>query len=256
VDVVHLHVQWLSVTSPLLRLLGRPTVLTLHADIGGSLIPQVVKRFNVRLIAVSYAQKRRMEARGFNVHDVVYHGIEVKRYSFLREKDDYLVYLGRIDHSKGTHVAVRVAREAGESLVIIGPIADKEYFKRYVEPYIDDHNIMYVGEVDFNTKVKYLSMAKAMLYPVQYEEFFGIAMVEALACGTPVIGSARGSVSEIVKHSVTGYLVNNEDEMINAIKNVDKLSPNECRRDAEERFSASKMAEKYKEIYEKLLSTK
>ena len=168
VNVVHIHVQWLSIVSPLLRLLGKPTLLTLHADIRESLISQVVKRFNVWLVAVSYTQKRRMEARGFRVRDVVHHGIEVEKYPFLKEKDDYLVYLGRIDHSKGTHIAVRVAKRAGERLVIIGPIADKEYFKYYVEPYVDNHNIIYVGEVDFNTKVKYLSKAKAMLYPVQY----------------------------------------------------------------------------------------
>jgi len=106
--------------------------------------------------------------------------------------------------------------------------------------------------VDFTTKVEYLSKAKALLYPVQYEEFFGITMVEALATGTPIIGFARGSVTEMVRNGVTGFLVNNVDEMCQAMRAIDKLNRGECRRDAEERFSSKIMAKRYKEVYELL----
>jgi len=249
VDIVHLHVQWLSTATPILRSLNKPVILTLHADIGKGLVSQIVKKFDVKLIAISHTQRERMESRGFRVYDVIYHGVEVEKYPFTKDKEDYLVYLGRIDYSKGVHIAVRVARKAGEKLIIIGPIADEKYFEHYIKPYVDDNNIRYIGEVDFKTKVEYLSKAKAMIYPVQYEEFFGIAMVEALACGTPVIGFRRGSVEEIVKNGVTGYAVTSEDDMITAIKNIDRIDPWECRRDAEERFSAQAMTLKYERLY-------
>lgn len=111
----------------------------------------------------------------------------------------------------------------------------------------------YLGEVDFETKVKYLLSAKALLYPVQYEEFFGLAIVEAFAYETPVIGLAKGSVVELVKHGVTGFTVKTEDEMVKAIRELDSIDPFTCRKYAEEKFSVASMVEKYEEIYTKLL---
>jgi glycosyltransferase involved in cell wall biosynthesis len=137
--------------------------------------------------------------------------------------------------------------------VIIGPITNTSYFELYIKPFIDGKSIIYLGEVDFKTKVEYLSRAKALLYPVQYEEFFGLALVEALATGTPVIGFPRGFVAEIVKDGITGYFVRSSEEMCKAMKRVDELNRRECRRDAEERFSSRAMTEKYEKFYYQLI---
>lgn len=252
-DLVHLHVQWLTVIVPILQYLKIPTLLTLHADLSDDIIAYLVRKFNTALIAISYTQKERMRKRGFEIYDVIYHGIEIEKYPFVKDKEDYLIYVGRIDQSKGTHIAVSIAKRLGEKLVIIGPIADNTYFENYVKTFIDGKHIIYLGEVDFKTKVQYLSKAKALIYPVQYEEFFGLAVVEALASGTPVIGFARGSLKEIIIHGVTGFLVNTEEEMLKYIKSLNDLSPEACRKDAEKRFSAQIMVKKYIDAYNRLL---
>ncbi len=249
-DVIHIHVQWLAPAASVIRRLGKPTLLTLHADPSAK-----VAGLRVPMVAISETQRTRLEQRGIKPVAVVYNGIDVEKYPFSAEKEDFYLYLGRIDGSKGVHIAVQAARKAGEKLIIIGPVADGEYFRRFVEPYIDGVNIKYLGEVEFGVKVEYLARAKALLYPVQYEEFFGIVMVEALATGTPVIGFARGSVTEIVRHGVTGFLVRDLDEMIKAMKFVDSLDRRECRRDVERRFSSKAMAQRYEELYRKLAGT-
>jgi len=248
-DVVHIHVQWLTPAASLIeRLAKRPTVLTLHADPS-----KAVARFRVPMVAISQSQKSRLERLGIKPVAVIYNGIDVKRYPFRTDKGDFFVYLGRIDETKGLHIAIEAVKALNEKLVIMGPITNHRYFNTLIKPFIDNKGIIYLGEVDFETKVEHLSRAKALLYPVQYDEFFGIAMVEALATGTPVIGFQRGSVAEVVRDGVTGYLVKDTEEMRKAMKSVDKLSTRECRGDVERRFSSVVMAERYEELYKILL---
>lgn len=244
-DVIHIHVQWLTPIAAIIkRLQNKAALLTLHADPS-----DFIAHLDVPLVAISETQRRRLERRGIKVATVIYNGIDVNMYPFRLEKEDFFIYLGRIDETKGVHIAVEAAKKCNEKLVIIGPIANPSYFEKYVKPFIDGKNIVYLGEVDFKTKVEYLSRAKALLYPVQYEEFFGIAMVEALAAGTPVIGFPRGSVVEVVRDGVTGYLVKDAKEICIAMKHVDELDRKECRRNAEERFSSKAMADKYEKLY-------
>jgi len=244
-DVVHMHVQWLTPIASIIKSLhGKTVLLTLHADPSN-----LIAHLGVPLIAISETQRRRLESKGIKIATVIYNGIDVDKYPFRSEKEDFFVYLGRIDETKGLHVAIEAVRKSREKLVIIGPVTNYNYFNSYVKPFIDNKNVIYLGEVDFESKVEYLSKAKALLYPVQYEEFFGIAMVEALATGTPVIGFPRGSVTEIVKDGVTGYLVRDVEEMCKAMRAVDKLDREGCRRDAEERFSSKVMVKHYEELY-------
>jgi len=248
-DVIHIHVQWLTPIATMIKeLRNKPVLLTLHADPS-----KLVSRFNIPLVAISESQRRRLESRGVKIATVIYNGIDVDKYPFRLEKEDFFIYLGRIDETKGVHIAVEAAKKCNEKLVIIGPVTNARYFELYIKPFIDSKSIIYLGEVDFKTKVEYLSRAKALLYPVQYEEFFGLAMVEALATGTPVIGFPRGSVTEVVKDGITGYLVRSSEEICEAMKHVDKLDRRECRRDVEERFSSKAMAEKYEKFYQHLI---
>lgn len=255
VDIIHSHVQWILPSMILLKMARKPVVITLHADPGNKLLFKYASKLGLVLVAISKTQKERLEKSGLIIKEYIHLGLELDRYPFNRMKEDYLLYVGRIDRSKGTHVAVRSARKSGYKLFIIGPVVDIEYFYNNVKPYIDNRSIIYLGEVDFDTKVKYLMRAKALLYPVQYEEFFGLAIVEALACGTPVIGFAKGSVIEIVRDGVTGFTVRDEDELVSAIKRVDMIDPLECRRDVENRFSAESMVMKYSELYSKIVRT-
>jgi len=248
-DVIHIHVQWLAPIAPLLQRLRKAVLLTLHADPSRDLA-----KFKIPMVAISETQRARLERRGIKPVAVIHHGIDVERYPFSDKKEDFYLYLGRIDESKGTHIAIQAAKKAGEKLVIIGPVADVEYFRQYVRPHIDGVSIQYLSEVAFDMKVDYLVRARALLYPVQYEEFFGIVMVEALATGTPVVGFARGSVTEIIRHGVTGFLVRDVDEMARAMKLVETLDPQECRRDVEKRFSSKVMAERYERLYHKLIN--
>jgi glycosyltransferase involved in cell wall biosynthesis len=248
-DVIHIHVQWLTPVAAIIKeLRSKPVLLTLHADPS-----KFISRFNIPLVAISESQRRRLESRGVKIATVIYNGIDVDKYPFRLEKEDFFIYLGRIDETKGVHIAVEATKKCNEKLVIIGPVTNTSYFELYIKPFIDGKNLIYLGEVDFKTKVEYLSRAKALLYPVQYEEFFGLAMVEPLATGTPVIGFPRGSVAEIVKDGITGYLVRSSEEMCKAMKRVDELNRRECRRDAEERFSSRAMAEKYEKFYYQLI---
>jgi glycosyltransferase involved in cell wall biosynthesis len=248
-DVIHIHVQWLTPIATIIKKMqSKPVLLTLHADPS-----DLISRFNIPLVAISESQRRRLENRGIKVATVIYNGIDIDKYPFKLEKEDFFVYLGRIDETKGAHMAVEASRKCNERLVIMGPVTNPRYFELYIKPFIDNKSITYLGEVDFKTKIEYLSRAKALLYPVQYEEFFGIAMVEALATGTPVIGFPRGSVVEIVREGITGYLVRNAEEICKAMKHVDELDKKECRRDVEERFSSKVMAEKYEKFYQQLI---
>ena len=251
-DVIHIHVQWLTpVASIVKHLYGKAVLLTLHADPSN-----LIARLGVPLVAISETQKKRLESRGIRITAVIHNGVDVNKYPFRSKKEDFFVYLGRIDETKGPHIAIEAIRKCNEKLVMIGPITNYSYFSSFIKPFIDNDNIIYLGQVDFITKVEYLSRAKALLYPVQYEEFFGIAMVEALATGTPIIGFARGAVTEIVRNGITGFLVNDVNGICQAMKSVDKLDKRMCRRDVEERFSSKVMAKRYKELYENLIKSR
>jgi len=258
-DVVHFHVLNSLNVVPVLKILNVfldvPAYLTtLHADppLTGFKRYLYTKISNHPLVAISHSQAERVRRRGYRVVAVVYHGIDVKSYPFCRDKEDYFVYVGRIDRTKGVHVAVEAARKAGKRLVIAGPVADNAYFEEHIKPYLGA-NITYLGEVPENEKRKLLCKAKALIYPVQYEEFFGLILIEALATGTPVIGFVRGSVAEIVEDSITGFLAKDLDEVVYAMNRIDAINPVDCRRRAEERFSDERMFKDYEFVYKRLV---
>lgn len=184
----------------------------------------------------------------------VYNGLPVKDYPFSKNKEDFYLYLGAITPSKGPHIAVMLAKKLNIKLYIAGPIRDHTYFNAFIKPFLNG-NIKYLGEVSEKTKLELLSKAKALIFPVQREEYFGLVAVEAMACGTPVITFARGAMPEIVVHGVTGFLAHNIHEMLEYIKSVDSIDPNKCRRHVEERFSSERMCLRYVSLYAKLMSS-
>jgi glycosyltransferase involved in cell wall biosynthesis len=163
--------------------------------------------------------------------------------------DAPLAFLGRIERIKGTHNAIQIARAAGRRLVIAGNVADQEYFRAEVAPHVDDRLVRYVGEVDDAAKNRVLGEAAALLMPIEWDEPFGIVMAEAFACGTPVIGFPRGSVPEVVRDGVNGFLVPGIAEAVRAVTRLDRIDRDAVRRDCEQRFSCDAIVRAYEHIY-------
>ena len=187
--------------------------------------------------------------------ETVYNAIDFKKYTLQRHVPATapLMFLGRIERVKGCHIAIKVCMATGNTLLIAGNVSplpeEQEYFKQEIEPYIDGKNIMYAGQVNDEQKNKYLGQAKALLFPIEWNEPFGMVMVEAMACGTPVIGFKRGSVNEVIEEGITGFKVNNEEEMIRAVNNLAAISRVQCRDFAEKRFDVPVIAKHYLSLF-------
>jgi glycosyltransferase involved in cell wall biosynthesis len=185
----------------------------------------------------------------------IYNGVPLDAYDFKAsvEADAPLVFLGRIQHIKGTHLAVEIAQRTSHSLVIAGNVPDADehqrYFREKVEPHLDGDQIRYVGPVDDEEKNDLLGRAAAFLMPIDWEEPFGIVMAEAMACGTLVIGTRRGSVPEVVEHGVTGFVCDDVDAMVEAVRRIDTIDRADVRARFEEHFSDRAIVDAYETLY-------
>jgi glycosyltransferase involved in cell wall biosynthesis len=207
---------------------------------------------------VSWAQRRAMPAiERPQFAGVAYNAIDVRSFPYDEDKDDYLLFLSRIALEKGVTIAIEAARRSGQRLLIAGKVdpADYTYFLTSVAPLIDGEQIILVGEADASRKRELYRKARALLLPIVWDEPFGLVMAEAHACGTPVVVFGRGAASEIVQHGETGFVVNNTDEMVEAIGRLDEISPEACRRLVEEKFDVPQMADQYLEIYRRIIGT-
>jgi glycosyltransferase involved in cell wall biosynthesis len=184
----------------------------------------------------------------------VYNGVPLDTYDFQPSvaDDAPLVFLGRIAPIKGTHTAIKVARRSGRPLVVAGNVPDEEqqYFRERVKPHIDGHDIQYVGPVNDAEKNELLGRAAAFLMPIQWEEPFGIVMAEAMACGTPVIGTRRGAVPEVVEPGVTGFVGDTTDDLVEAVGRIGELDRRATRERCERLFSARAIVDAYEDLYE------
>lgn len=249
-DIIHAHFTVANLFYA--DLIDKPTIQSVHSPI----TPDqkiILENFKVHpFISFSLAQRKQMSE--LNWVGNIYHGIDTKTFSFSPAPQDYFLYLGRITEEKGVHFAIEAAKSANVPLIIAGRSYPAEgYWHGKIEPHIDGKMVRYVGEADFEKKINWLKNAKALLFPTQYDEVFGLVMIEAMSCGTPVIGWNSGSVPEITKDRKTGYIVKNVQEMTEAIKNIDKISRKECRKRAEIYFSAEKMVGGYIKIYERII---
>jgi glycosyltransferase involved in cell wall biosynthesis len=188
----------------------------------------------------------------------VYNGVELARYTF-REKvpaDAPLAFLGRLERIKGPHNAIRIARSAGRRLIIAGNKVETgdepDYFERQIQPALDAGDVDYIGPVNDEQKDNLLGGCGALLMPIEWDEPFGIVMAESLACGTPVIGFARGSVPEVIRDGMTGFVVNSSDDAAYAVTRLDQLSRANVRADCEARFSDTAIVNAYEEIYHRM----
>jgi len=247
-DLIHLND---IVGIPLTRFIDLPTVLTLHHPYEPVLSALYARYPEVRYVAISAAQARK-EPMSRVV--VAHHGLAIEEYLFNETKDDYLLFLGRMAPCKGPHLAIEVARAAGLPLKLAGEVQPvfRDYWEQSVLPFIDGDKIQYVGEADKSVKNRLLAGARALLFPIQWDEPFGLVMIEAMACGTPVLAFAGGSVAEIVRDGISGWICRDVADMA-ARAVCPEIDSESCRAWAARHFSRERMLDRYVEIYSETL---
>jgi len=252
-DVIHAHIDWLHL--PLLSRLGVPFLTTMHGRLDLPGLPNVVRRFPAAPF-VSISDNQRAPLGDANWLGTVYHGLPAGMFRPNFEPGSYLAFLGRLTAEKGPEVAIRIARAAGMPLRIAAkvPRSERRYFKERLEPQIDGDQVRLTGEVNDRTKEKFLADASALLFPIDWPEPFGLVMIEAMACGTPVIAFRSGSVPEVVDDGVTGFVVDGEAEAVHAIGRLGELDRRGVRAQLQQRFTAARMARQYIGHYETLAS--
>jgi glycosyltransferase involved in cell wall biosynthesis len=235
------------------------TVHTVHGPLEGEPgeLYEQIARVSPRTRLISLSMNQRQPKPGLPWLANVPNALDFSVYPVHPHRGDYLLFLGRMTHEKGAHRAVAVAMEAGVALKLAGKKrepAEQLYFREFVEPYLHD-GIEYVGEVTHGEKVELLQNARATLFPIEWEEPFGLVMIESMACGTPVIATRRGSVPEVIEPGRSGVIVDDYREMADALASADELDPLELRRAAEERFSRERMVADYVAAFEELRSS-
>ena len=249
-DIIHSHLMLLS--SFYAKLTNTPTVQSLHVPITDEIKPILHEFKDNYYVSFSLAQRSQMPELNWVAN--IYHGLDLNEFQFNPHPGDYFLYLGRIAPDKGLHLAIEAAEKAGVNLVIAGRSYQSDgYWHNEIEKHIDGQKVKYVGEANYQQKKELLQNAKALLFPTQAAETFGLSMIESMASGTPVIGWNNGSVAEIVQDQETGFVVNSVAEMVKAIGKIDKISRQACRERATRLFSIEKMVTGYEKVYLKVI---
>jgi len=243
----------------LLPILNSPIkkIMTYGRPVTPSGIKKITDRPNQNLIFTACSNYCVSTGNAYGKWETVYNAIDFSLYRLTSKTDDNapLMFLSRLDKIKGVHTAISVAKAANLDLIIGGNIPDTpdnyHYYKTEIEPLIDNRQIKYLGALNDQEKNHYLQKARALLFPIEWDEPFGMVMVEAMACGTPVIAFKRGSVPEVVEENITGLIVNNEAEMITALNKVTAIDRTQCRERARARFNIDVIAKNYLELFNK-----
>ncbi|MGH9188696.1 MAG: glycosyltransferase family 4 protein [Acidimicrobiales bacterium] len=250
-DVVHDH----TVLGPVYaeRFPDLPVVSTIHGPLHTELA-DIYSRIGgrVSLIAISHAQRK--PAPEVPIARVIHHGVDASRFPMGRGDGNYFVFVGRMSPDKGAHRAIRAAQKAGVRLLLAGKSREpweRAYFESEVEPYLSD-DIRYVGEVPHEEKLTLLAEARATLFPIRWNEPFGLVMIESLACGTPVLAFSEGAAPEVIEDGRTGYLCRGESEMAEAIHTVEAIDRGECRAAVEGYFSVDRMIREHLDLFDRI----
>src|SRR3989338_5242867 len=241
-DILHSHLEYVGF--PAMRRAKTPNITTLHGRL--DIFPQVFNEFNeLSFVSISHAQRTPLP--NANWKGMVYHGLPKDLYNFNDKPDNYLAFVGRICPEKRVDSAIQIAKMASAPLKIAAKVdtIDKEYFEDIVKPMLDQPGIEFIGEVNDKKKQELLGNAMAMLFPIEWPEPFGLAIIEALACGTPTIAYPYGAIPEIVQNGRTGFIANGMDDAARAVARLPELSRVECREVFDKKFTAERMAKDY-----------
>jgi glycosyltransferase involved in cell wall biosynthesis len=248
-DVIHNHYDFLPLTYA--SLVGTPMVTTIHGFSSDRILP-VYQAFNGRTSYVSVSDTDRH--RDLDYAATVHHGIDLAAFTYQPKHGEYLLFFGRIHPDKGAADAIRVANAAGLKLILAGIVQDQAYFDRDVAPYLNE-NIEFVGSVGPTARDALLGGALGLLHLIHFDEPFGLSVVEAMACGTPVIAYPRGSMTELIAQGASGFLVEDETAAIAAVHRLSALDRGGVRAEAEGRFSVDRMVDDYLRVYQTMLAT-
>ncbi|HEY2782325.1 MAG TPA: glycosyltransferase family 4 protein [Steroidobacteraceae bacterium] len=249
-DVIHCHLDHLAY--PILRLLKVPSLSTLHGRLDLPELRALYKVFgDTPVVSISNAQREPLHEAHYLA--TVHHGIPQHSLRKL-EGGEYLAFLGRISPEKAPDAAIRIAAQAGMPLKIAAKVdrADREYFSTTIEPLLSLGDVEFIGEIGEHQKNAFLGNAAALLFPIAWREPFGLVMIEAMACGTPVVAFRNGSVPEVLQDGVTGFIVDSENDAVNALSLLKSLDRNRVRAEFERRFTARHMAQNYLKLYSRL----
>ncbi len=250
-DIIHNNFDFLPLTYS--QLINTPMVTTIHGFSSPDIIP-VYKKYNSTNNYVSISNSDR--SPDLNYIATVYNGINENDFSYKENHGDYLLFFGRIHPEKGTHKCIEIAKRCGLKLIISGLIQDEKYFKEKIEPFINNQSVMYVGNSGPEKRNELLGGALALLHPIDFEEPFGLSIIESYFCGTPVVAFNRGSMPELILHGKTGFLVSDINEAVESIKSIKTINRIDCLNWAQKKFTRSIMTEEYLKVYNKILYRK
>jgi glycosyltransferase involved in cell wall biosynthesis len=251
-DLIHFHFDYWHL--PYLRMLKTPSLTTLHARLDYQPLSKILERY-VDFPAVSISQAQRKPAPWLNWQETIYHGLPKQLFSINENPSNYILFLGRLCPEKRPDRAIEIAQRAGIPLKIAAKVdpLDRNYFSNVIEPLLNGPSVEYIGEVNDQQKQQLIGNALALIHPIEFPEPFGLVMIEAMACGTPTVAFRTGSIPEVIDHGVTGFIVDDIESAVAALKNISSLDRRHCRQVFEERFSASRMADEYIKVYEQLI---
>jgi len=251
-DIIHFHIDYLHF--PVSSRMGIPNVTTLHGRLDIPDLAGIYKEFpQMGVVSISDSQRRPLPS--LNWKRTVYHGLPPNLYNFHDQPGDYLAFLGRISPEKGIDQAIEISRRTGITLKVAAKVdaADRAYFEETVEPLLGSDLVEFIGEIGEGKKDDFLGNARALIFPINWPEPFGLVMIEAMGCGTPVVAYRRGSVPEVIDDGVTGFICDNIDEAVSAVNRVSALNRKHCRQTFEERFNVTRMAMDYVGLYKEIL---
>ncbi|HEX4211671.1 MAG TPA: glycosyltransferase family 4 protein [Candidatus Binataceae bacterium] len=251
-DIIHSHIDYWAF--PLAELTAVPSIATMHGRLDLPDLWPIYRRYSA-VPVVSISDSQRLPLPTLNWQATVYHGLPRDLHTFSPGPGKYLAFLGRISPEKRPDIAIAAARRAGLPLKIAAKVdaVDRVYFKQEIEPLLAPPEIEYIGELNEQEKTAFLGDALALLFTIDWQEPFGLVMIEALACGTPVIARRCGSVPEIIEDGLTGFIANDVNDIVAAIRRISELSRRQCREVFEKRFTAETMADNYERVYRKLI---
>src|SRR5947208_2319025 len=254
-DVVHFHIDYLHF--PLSRRTSVPQVTTLHGRLDlPDLVPLYEQFRDMPVLSISNAQREPLPWANWQA--TIYHGLSKAFFTFQPTRGRYLAFLGRISPEKRVDRAIEIARRVSMPLKIAAKVdrVDRRYFKRDIEPLLTASHVEWIGEISDQQKTGLLGNAYALLFPIDWPEPFGLVMIEAMACGTPIIAYNRGSVPEVMENGVTGFIVDEIEQAVEAVRRVRDLSRARCREVFEKRFTVSRMASNYINVYTRLADSR